>query len=81
MKKEKEGVIGDNMNFDDLLQFNREWIALQIGHLKPNGSFYCWGTDEPLMDIYSGILKPYAKEQKATFRNLITWDKGDAGAG
>ena len=28
------------------------------------------------MDIYSEILKPMIKEQKATFRNLITWDKG-----
>ena len=29
------------------------------------------------MDIYSNILKPYIKTQKATFRNLITWDKGN----
>jgi hypothetical protein len=28
------------------------------------------------MDIYSNILKPYIKDQKATFRNLLTWDKG-----
>ncbi len=77
MKKEKEGVLNDNLNYDDLLQFNREWIALQFSHLKDNGSWYCWGTDEPLMDIYSNILKPYIKTQKATFRNLITWDKGN----
>ena len=76
MKKEAEGVLNDNLNYDDLLQFNREWIAVQFMHLKENGSWYCWGIDEPLMDIYSGILKPYIKEQKATFRNLITWDKG-----
>jgi len=77
MKKENEGVINDNLNYDDLLQFNREWIALQFSHLKDNGSWYCWGIDEPLMDIYSNIIKPYAKENKATFRNLITWDKGN----
>ena len=77
MKKEKEGVLNDNLNYDDLLDFNREWIALQFMHLKENGLFYCWGIDEPLMDIYSEILKPYIKEQKATFRNLITWDKGN----
>jgi len=77
MKKEKEGVLNDNLNFNDLLNFNREWIALQFMHLKKNGSWYCWGIDEPLMDIYSEILKPYIKEQKATFRNLITWDKGN----
>jgi hypothetical protein len=29
------------------------------------------------MDIYSGIIKPYIAEQKATFRNLLTWDKGN----
>jgi DNA modification methylase len=77
MKKENEGVLNDNLNYNDLLQFNREWIALQFTHLKDNGSFYCWGIDEPLMDIYTEILKPYIKEQKATFRNLITWDKGN----
>jgi DNA modification methylase len=76
MKKEKEGVLNDNLNYSDLLNFNREWIALQFMHLKENASFYCWGIDEPLMDIYSEILKPYIAEQKATFRNLITWDKG-----
>ena len=76
MKKEKDGVLNDNLNCDDLLDFNREWIALQFMHLKENGSWYCWGIDEPLMDIYSEILKPYIKEEKATFRNLLTWDKG-----
>ena len=81
MKKEKDGVINDNLNYDDLLDFNREWIALQFMHLKENGSWYCWGIDEPLMDIYSNIIKPYAKEQKATFRNLITWFKNPSGLG
>jgi DNA modification methylase len=77
MKKEKDGVLNDNLNFDDLLDFNRDWIALQFMHLKENGSFYCWGIDEPLMDIYSEILKPYIKEQKATFRNFIKWQKSE----
>ena len=77
MKKESEGVLNDNLNFDDLLDFNRQWIPLTFGALKDNGSWYCWGIDEPLMDIYSNILKPMAKENKITFRNLITWDKGN----
>ena len=81
MKKEKEGVLNDNLNYNDLLDFNREWIALQFMHLKENGSWYCWGIDEPLMDIYSEILKPYIAEQKATFRNLITWFKNPSGLG
>jgi len=76
MKKEKEGVLNDNLNYSDLLDFNKQWIPLQFLHLKESGSWYCWGIDEPLMDIYSDILKPYIAEQKATFRNLITWDKG-----
>ena len=76
MKKEGEGVLNDNLNFDDLLDFNRQWIPLTFGALKDNGSWYCWGIDEPLMDIYSNILKPMQKENKITFRNLITWDKG-----
>ena len=77
MKKENEGIANDNLNFDDLLQFNHDWITLQFSNvLKDNGSWYCWGIDEPLMDIYSNIIKPLIKAQKATFRNLITWDKG-----
>lgn len=76
MKKEKDGVLNDNLNYDELLTFNEDWISTQITALKDNGSWYCWGIDEPLMDIYSNILKPYVKENKMTFRNLITWDKG-----
>jgi DNA modification methylase len=75
MKKESEGVLNDNLNYDDLLEFNNQWIPLQFDFLKENGSWYCWGIDQPLMDIYCFILKPYAKNQKLTFRNLLTWDK------
>ena len=80
MKKEKDGVVNDNLNFDDLLEFNKQWIPLTFDALKDNGSWYCWGIDEPLMDIYSEILKPLKrgdKEHRITFRNLITWDKGN----
>lgn len=75
MKKENDGVLNDNLNYDDLLEFNKKWIPLTFDSLKDNGSWYCWGIDEPLMDIYSNILKPMAKENKITFRNLITWNK------
>ena len=81
MKKEKDGIKNDNLNYDDLLEFNKEWINLQFTFLNDNGSFYCWGVDEPLMDIYSEILKPLIKTQKATFRNLITWHKDPSGLG
>ena len=76
MKKEAEGVLNDNLNFDDLLEFNKRWIPLSFEFTKENGSWYCWGIDEPLMDIYSEILKPMQRANKITFRNLITWDKG-----
>ena len=77
MKKESEGVLNDNLNFDDLLEFNKRWIPLTFANLKDNGSWYCWGIDEPLMDIYSNILKPMIKRREICFRNLITWDKGN----
>ena len=79
MKKEADGVANDNLNFDDLLEFNKQWIPITFDALKENGSWYCWGIDEPLMDIYSNIIKPMTRmrgEKKVTFRNLITWDKG-----
>ena len=76
MKKEKDGVLNDNLNYENLLLFNKEWIPITFSLLKETGSWYCWGIDEPLMDIYSNILKPMAKENKITFRNLLTWDKG-----
>lgn len=76
MKKEGEGIANDNLNFDDLLEFNKKWIPLSFRFLIDVGSWYCWGIDEPLMDIYSEILKPMAKKNELTFRNLITWNKG-----
>lgn len=77
MKKESDGVMNDNLNFDDLLEFNKKWIPITFENTKDNGSWYCWGIDEPLMDIYSNILKPMIRQNKVTFRNLITWDKGN----
>ena len=76
MKKECDGVANDNLNYDDLLEFNRQWIPLTFLSLKDNGSWYCWGIDEPLMDIYSHILKPMAKDNEISIQNYITWDKG-----
>ena len=84
MKKEAEGVTNDNQNYDDLLEFNKKWIPLSFSALKDVGSWYCWGIDEPLMDIYAKIIRPrkkLAKAEKLCFRNLITWDKGEGGFG
>ena len=76
MKKEKDGVLNDNLNYKDLLNFNAEWIPLAMHSAIDVGSVYIWGIDEPLMDIYSGILKPLIASDTITFRNLITWSKG-----
>jgi len=72
----KRGMVNDNLNYDDLLEFNRRWIIPSFHILKNGGSWYCWGIEEPLMDIYSEILKPMQKNREITYRNFITWDKG-----
>lgn len=77
MKKEKDGVQNDNLNYDDLLEFNKKWIPITFDAMREVGSWYCWGIDEPLMDLYSNILRPMKEAQKITFRNLLTWDKGN----
>ena len=84
MGKESEGVLNDNLNYSDLLEFNKKWIPISFANLTAVGSWYCWGIDEPLMDIYSEILKPMTKQRgdaKLRFCNLITWDKGEGGIG
>ena len=76
MKKEKDGVQNDNLNYDDLLEFNKKWVPITFDAMREVGSWYCWGIDEPLMDLYSNILRPMKEAQEITFRNLLTWDKG-----
>ena len=78
MKKESDGVLNDNLNYDDLLEFNKKWIPLTFEHLKDMGGWYCWGIDEPLMDIYSHILKPLARKNEIVIRNYLTWAKHSA---
>lgn len=78
MGKESDGVQNDNQNQNDLLEFNKKWIALSFSILKENGSWYCWGIDEPLMDIYAFILRPMIAANQITFRNYITWAKHSA---
>lgn len=78
MKKEKDGVLNDNLNYDDLLEFNKKWFNVVFQKLKDTGCFYCWGIDEPLMDIYSNILKPLKLKNQIVLRNYITWAKHSA---
>lgn len=77
MGKEKDGVLNDNFYSDKLLDFNKQWIPISLDATKENGSWYCWGIDEPLMDIYVFILRPMQKSSQLTFRNLLTWDKSN----
>jgi len=74
----KKGIVNDNLNCDDLLEFNKRWIIPSFDVLKDGGSWYCWGLEESLMDIYSEVLKPEIKNRELTYRNFITWDKGSA---
>lgn len=82
MLKLADGVLNDQLDSvhqrskNNLLDFNKKWIPLTFENLKDNGSWYCWGIDTPLMDIFAFILKPMIEDVKITFRNLITWDKG-----
>ena len=77
MKKENEGILNDNQNQKELLEFNQKWFNIMFPYLSEVGSAYIFGMDEILMDMYSNILKPLIKQNKITFRNLITWDKGN----
>ena len=75
MKKEKDGVVNDNLNRADLLDFNRQWLPLALDRLADNASAYVWGKDQFLMDIYAFILRGPIVEHDLTFANLIIWDK------
>ena len=77
MGKQSEGVNNDNIYGDKLLEFNKLWIPITLSNLTDVGSWYCWGMDEPLMDIYGCILRPAIHRNELTFRNLLTWDKGN----
>jgi DNA modification methylase len=81
MGKASAGIANDNHNASELLRFNEKWIKHSFDVLTANGSWYCWGTPEPLMDIYAFILRPMQKRGEVTFRNMITWWKGEGGLG
>lgn len=71
----KKEILNDNLNNDGLLEFNRQWIPICFDISSDCASFYVWGLDQSLLDIYSDILRPYIRNSEATFRNLLTWDK------
>ena len=81
MGKTSEGIANDNQNAAQLLAFNKGWIKHTFAVLADNGSWYCWGTDESCMSIYADIIRPMELQGLVTFRNLLTWWKGEGGLG
>ena len=75
MGKESAGVENDNQNKQQLIAFNSKWIPISLDALKEHASWYCWGTDEGLLDIYAEILAPLIKTGEYALKNLITWEK------
>lgn len=73
---ENVGVLNDNQNEKDLIEFNRQWLGVMFDFIKENGSFYIWGTERSLMNIYAFILHEEEQKDKIVMRSLITWDKG-----
>lgn len=73
---ENVGVLNDNQNENELIEFNKKWIKVMFDNIKDNGSFYIWGTERSLMNIYAFILYDVEQKEKIIMRSLITWDKG-----
>lgn len=72
----KDGITNDNLKDEDLIGLVEKCFNAVYPFIKKNGSFYCWGNDTLTMDVYSNICKPLIKDNKMTFRNLVTWSKG-----
>lgn len=77
MKKEKDGVLNDNFNKNDLLAFYEKWIPLSFEFSTDNAAWYCWGIDPFLFYVYVLIIDPLVEARKMTFRNYIIWVKPD----
>ena len=79
MGKEKDGIANDNLYREKLDAFQMAWWRAIRPHLEDNGSAYIWGNAEGLWRLwYCGGLE---NSERLTFRNEITWDKGEAGFG
>lgn len=78
MGKQADGVLNDNQNADQLAQFNGRWIPASFDALKDNGSWYCWGTDESLLNVYADHIRPMIREGRCLLKNFIAWEKPNA---
>ena len=75
MGKQASGVLNDNQNKDELIEFNARWIPVSFDALKDKGSWYCWGTDEGLLDIYAVHLLPLIRAGRCALKNFLAWEK------
>lgn len=75
MGKQAVGVLNDNQNKDELIEFNARWIPVSFDALKDKGSWYCWGTDEGLLDIYAVHLLPLIRAGRCALKNFLAWEK------
>jgi DNA modification methylase len=77
MGKENDGIANDNLYREKLDAFQMAWWNAARKHIDDNGSAYIWGNAEDLWRLwYVGGLKD---SERLTFRNEITWDKGNGG--
>lgn len=72
----KDGIENDNLKGDKLIRLIHECIKSSYDYWDENASFYCWGNDIVVMEVYYTFCKPFILNNKMTFRNIITWDKG-----
>ena len=75
MGKQAVGVLNDNQNKEELIEFNARWIPVSFDSLKDKSSWYCWGTDEGLLDVYAEHVLPLIRAGRCALKNFLTWEK------
>ncbi len=77
MKKEKDGVLNDDLTNEDLDRFQMEWWATFRPFITNNASAYIWGNAPELWRLwYTGGLK---ETKELTVINEIVWAKVHSG--
>lgn len=65
-------IKNDNLNNQELHEFNNNWIKNSLMFIKENTYFYIWGQFQVLSRIWCEILLPL---KTCAFRNYIVWKK------
>lgn len=82
LHKQKDGVLNDNLNMDDLLEFTKKYLQPLIEeYTNTTVNIYIWGTFVSLCYIYMEILRKYIKQQTLRLANTIVWYKEGSGPG